>query len=136
MGVVVDTCIWVDVERKRLSHIDVADFIQNDAVYLTPPVIAELEYGVHRAATVGQRNKRLAALNKIKKKPCLIMDEQTGEIFGRLAADLDRQGNPARHRVNDLWIAALAIQNGFSVLTRNAKDFEDVAGLDVLCLSE
>ena len=44
MGVVVDTSVWIDIERKRLTHTHVAERIGNDAVYLAPPVVAELEY--------------------------------------------------------------------------------------------
>jgi len=34
----------------------------DEPVYLAPPVIAELEYGVHRARTAAQRNRRASAL--------------------------------------------------------------------------
>ena len=134
MGVIVDTSIWVDVERQRLTHTALADLLGDEPVYLAPPVIAELEYGVNRAQTAGQRNKRAAALAKIRMKPCLIMDRETGDLFGKLAAELDRKGRPSKHRVNDLWLAALAIQHGFRLLTNNPDDFRDVPGLDLIPL--
>lgn len=136
MGVIVDTSIWVNVERKQISHVDVADAIENDDVYLAPPIIAELEYGVSRAKTAAQRNKRLSAIAKIKKKPCLIIDKYTGELFGVLAAELDAMGKPAKYRIQDLWIAALAIQHNYKVLTQNEKDFLDIPGLDVIVLKK
>ena len=132
MGVIVDTSIWVGVERGRITPDQVARITDNDAVYLAPPIVAELEYGVLRAKTEAQRNRRLAAVSKIKRRPSLMIDNETGEIFGRLAEYLDRQGRPARHRVQDLWISALAIQYGYRVLTQNQKDFVDVPGVDVL----
>lgn len=134
MGVIVDTSIWVNVERKVISHIDVSEVVNNDDVYLAPPIIAELEYGVSRAKTLAQKNKRLSAIAKIKKKPCLIIDKYTGELFGKLAAELDSMGKPAKYRVQDLWIAALAIQHNYKVLTQNEKDFIDIPGLDVVVL--
>ena len=72
MGVIIDTCIWIDVERGKITHIQVATATRNMPAYLSPPVLAELEYGVNRAKTTKQRNIRRAALLKIKKKPCLI----------------------------------------------------------------
>ena len=33
-----------------------------------------------------------------------------------------------------VWIAALAIQHGYRVLTRNASDFRDVPGLDFVVI--
>jgi len=134
MGVVVDTSIWVHVERGHLTHLDVARATGNDDVYLTPPVIAELEYGVSRARTPAQRARRESALARIRRKPCLIVDRDTGELFGRIVAELDNVGRPSTHRVQDLWIAAIAVQNGFRVLTENERDFRDVPGLDVVIL--
>ena len=134
MGVIVDTSVWVNVERGALTHIDVAEAIGNDNVYLAPPVLAELEYGVNRARTPAQRAKRQSALARIRKKPCLIIDRDTGELFGRMAAELDSLGTPSTHRVQDLWIAALAVQNGLRVLTENGRDFQDIPGLEVVVL--
>jgi hypothetical protein len=37
-------------------------------------------------------------------------------------------------RVNDLWLAAQAVQRDFRVLTANAKDFADIAGLQMVVL--
>ena len=64
--------------------------------------------------------------------PCLVIDAETGVTFGRLAADLDAAGRPSTHRVQDLWLAALAVQHNLKVLTQNAKDFQGIPGLMVL----
>ena len=37
-------------------------------------------------------------------------------------------------RVNDLWLAAHAIQRDFRLLTSNAKDFADIPGLHTVVL--
>jgi len=134
MGVILDTSIWVDIERGKLAPADVASVTGDEPVYLVPPVIAELEYGVHRARASAQRNKRASALARIRRKPCLSIDRDTGEVFGRLAADLDSSGKPSKHRVQDVWIAAIAIQHNLGVLTQNEKDFAGIAGLQVLSL--
>ena len=132
MGVIIDTSIWVDVERGRLSAADVARVTGIEPVYLVPPVVAELEYGVHRARTAAQRNKRASAVARIKTKPCIGIDRETGAVFGRLAADLDSLGTPSTHRVQDVWIAAIAIQHNLKVLTQNIRDFEGIPGLEIL----
>jgi predicted nucleic acid-binding protein len=132
MGVVIDTNVWADVERGKLTAEAVAAATGDEPVYLTPTVLAELWYGVHRAKSEAQRTKRLAAMTRIRRKPCLGIDGATGEIVGRIAADLDSRGRPATHRLNDLWIAAIAIQHGFAVLTRNPDDFGDIPGLRVI----
>lgn len=132
MGVIIDTSVWIEIERGRLAPADIAAITGPEPVYLAPPVLAELEYGVQRARTPDQRHKRAAALVRIRKKPCLVIDGETGLTFGRLAADLDKAGRPAAHRIQDLWLAALAVQHNLKVLTQNAKDFQGVPGLTVL----
>jgi len=134
MGVIIDTSVWVDVERGRLAPLDVARVTGDAPVYAAPPVLAELEYGAYRAVEPGQRHRRLSALARIRRKPCLVIDGETGATFGRLAADLHGSGRPHRHRVNDLWIAALAVQHNLAVLTRNRQDFADIPGVRVLSL--
>lgn len=134
MGAIVDTCVWVDIERGRLKPVEVAGAIDNAPVYLTPCILAELQYGVERAATPEQRNLRLSALARLRRKPCLVVDHDTGLLFGSLAAQLDSRGTPSRHRLHDLWIAASALQHGLAVLTRNGPDFSDVPGLRVVLI--
>jgi len=134
MGVILDTSIWVDVERGRLSPRDVASLTRDEPIYIVPPVIAELEYGVHRASDDGQKTRRASALARIRRKPCLNIDKDSAEIFGRISASLDAKGRPVKHRTHDLWIAAVAIQHNLSVLTRNRSDFEDIPGLKLLSI--
>jgi predicted nucleic acid-binding protein len=133
--VIIDTSIWVDVERGRLAPADVAAITGDDPVYLAPPVLAELEYGIHRAKTAAQRNRRAAAVARIRRKPCLVIDAETGVTFGRLAAGLDAKGRPSTHKIQDLWLAALAVQHNLGLLTANTRDFDGVPGLTVLALA-
>lgn len=132
MGVIVDTCIWIDVERGTISPADVARYTGEEPVFISPVSIAELAYGTENAPTQPLRQKRLAALNRLKKKPSLLIDEETGAIFGSLAAQLRKSGRGADFRVQDVWIASQAIQHGHRLLTRNPGDFTDIPGLDLV----
>jgi predicted nucleic acid-binding protein len=67
-------------------------------------------------------------------KPQLRITVETGETFGSLAAKLRKAGRDPHVRVNDLWLAAQAIQRGFRLLTSNAKDFADIPGLKLVVL--
>jgi predicted nucleic acid-binding protein len=49
-------------------------------------------------------------------------------------AKLRKAARDPHVRVNDLWLAAQAIQRGFRLLTSNAKDFADVPGLQLVVL--
>ena len=83
------------------------------------------------ALDAGIRLRRLAAIDRLKKKPFIIIDENTGDIFGRLAASLREQKRDHAYRVQDLWLASQAIQKGFKLLTSNEKDFRDIPGLEL-----
>lgn len=78
------------------------------------------------------RNERFVALQRLKKMPVLMIDELTGEIFGRIAASLRKKGKQAHYRIQDIWLAAQAIQNNNYFLTHNLKDFEDIGGLKLV----
>ncbi len=136
MGFLIDTCIWVDVERGRISPQDVSYYTGKEPVFISPVSIAELTYGAEIAQDESIRQKRIAALNRLKKKPVLIIDETTGDIFGRLSAALIRQGRGARFRIQHIWLASQAIQHGYKFLTLNKKDFMDIQGLDLVVFEE
>lgn len=132
MGFLIDTCIWIDVERGALSPADVSTVTGSDPVFLSPVTIAELKFGAETAKTPDLRQKRLAALARLKKKPLLMIDETTGEIFGDIAAQIRKKGARYRYRVQDLWLASQAIQHGYRFLTHNLRDFTDIPGLALI----
>ena len=132
MGVLIDTCIWIDVEQGNLAPADIVAVTGTQPVYLSPVTIAELKFGAECAATPAIRQQRLASLARIRVKPVLRIDETTGEIFGSIAAQLKTSGKSHRPRIQDLWLASQAVQHGFTLLTRNIKDFEDIAGLVIV----
>ena len=136
MGWVIDTCIWVDVERKTLVPNDVERFTGRDPVYMSPVTVAELSAGVENTQDENAKAKRQAALTRLMRKPCLHIDEDTGLIFGSLAGRLKKEGRAREHRIQDIWIAASAIQHGHKLLTRNVKDFKDIPGLDLVVYPE
>lgn len=134
MGYLIDTCVWIDVEQGRLAPADVAAITGVEPVYLSPVTLAELQFGAEVATDETIRQKRLAALRRLQRKPLQPIDGNTGEVFGRLAASLQATGRNPRARVNDLWLASQAIQWGYRLLTRNGADFQDIPGLDLVLI--
>lgn len=132
MGFLIDTCIWIEVERGALGPADVAAYTGNRPVFISPVTLAELSFGAEIAKTHGIRQKRLASLDRLRKKPFVPIDENTGLLFGRIAAHLQREGRGHRYRVQDIWLASQAIQRGLKLLTTNRKDFQDIPGLDLV----
>jgi len=106
MGFLIDTCIWIDVERGSIAPADVSRYTANEPVFISPVTLSELAFGAEMAVTEPIHQKRLASLNRLRKKPFVIIDNNTGEVFGRLAAYLRREGKDHRYRVQDLWLAS------------------------------
>jgi predicted nucleic acid-binding protein len=73
-------------------------------------------------------------LRRLRRKPQLRITVETGETFGSLAVKLRKSGRDPHVRINDLWLAAQAIQRGFRLLTSNMKDFADIPGLKLVVL--
>jgi hypothetical protein len=67
VGFLIDTCIWVEVERGRMAPSDVASFTGEEPVYLSPVTIAELRFGAEIAANPDLRQKRLAAVERLRR---------------------------------------------------------------------
>ena len=134
-GYLADTGILVEVERGRLSAADLETIIGKGSVYASPISIAELAQAAEMPPEEHVRVRRRATVRRLREKVILPIDGATGEIFGQLAFSLVQKGrgSPA-HRVQDIWLAAQAIQHKLRLITYNRKDFDDVPGLDVQVL--
>lgn len=135
-GYLVDTGIWVEVERGRLSAADLSAIIGNASVYASPVSIAELVQAAEIPPEEHVRQRRRATVQRLREKVILPIDGATGGIFGKLAFGLVQKGRGSPvHRVQDIWLAAQAIQHKLRLITYNRKDFDDVPGLDVQVLA-
>jgi predicted nucleic acid-binding protein len=135
MGWVIDTSLWIAVERGSLAAADIHAITRQDPVYLSPINIAEMTFGFHLLRSGPQKQRVGAMLRRLRRKPQLRLTVETAETFGLLAARLRKAGRDPNVRVNDLWLAAQAIQRGLQLLTSNARDFADVPGLQMVVLT-
>ena len=134
MGWLIDTNIWIAVERGTLAAADVHAITRQEPVYLSPVNIAEIRFGVELLSSGLQKQRATAMLRRLHRKPQLRITIQTAETFGMLAAKIKKAGRDPHVRVNDLWLAAQAIQRDLRLLTSNARDFADIPGLKVVVL--
>lgn len=134
MGFLIDTNIWIAIERGRLSAADIHAVTRQAPVYLSPVNLAEIRFGIDLMTDVKQKNKAMAMLRRMRRKPLLRIGAETAETFGALAARLAKSGRGPDFRIQDLWLAAQAIERKFTLLTANARDFSDVPGLKFLAV--
>jgi hypothetical protein len=134
VGWLIDTSIWVAVERGKLSAGDVHAITRQDPVYLSPVNVAELRFGLELPTTASLKQRAARMLRRLRRKPQLRITLETAEVFGSLAARLRKAGRHPDVRINDLWLAAQAVERDFRLLTSNPKDFEDIPGLKLVAL--
>jgi len=134
MGFLIDTNLWIAVERGKLSAADIHAITRQSPVYVSPVNLAELRFGCELIGNAKQKLRATAMLRRLRRKPLLRITGETGEVFGSLAARLEKAGRGSHFRVQDLWLAAQAVQRDFTILTANPKDFRDVPGLKFIAV--
>ena len=134
MGWLIDTNIWISVERGKLAAADIHAITRQEPVYLSPVNIAEIRFGVELLSSGLQKQRATTMLRRLHRKPQLRITIQTAETFGMLAAKIKKAGRDPHVRVNDLWLAAQAIQRDLRLLTSNGRDFADIPGLKTVVL--
>jgi len=135
MGFLIDTNLWIAIERGRLSAADIHAITRQAAIYLSPVNLAEICFGIDLMVDAKQKHRAMAMLRRMRRKPLLRIGAETAEVFGTLAARLAKSGRGHDFRIQDLWLAAQAVERKFALLTGNAKDFRDVPGLKFVTVS-
>ena len=88
MGWLIDTSIWIAVERGQLGAADLHAITRQEPVYLSPINVAELQFGVDLLRSGALKQRAAAALRRMRRKPQLRITVETAEVFGSLAAAL------------------------------------------------
>ena len=135
MGFLIDTNLWIAIERGVLSAADIHAITKQAPVFLSPINLAEVRFGIELMTDAKQKQRAMATYRRMRRKPLLRITADTAEVFGILAGKLTRSGRGHTFRIQDLWLAAQAVQRKFTLLTSNAKDFQDVPNLKVVVVN-
>lgn len=92
-----------------------------DEVLMPVPVIAELRYGFLNGTKGRQNEAFLTRFLDAPRVEILVCDEDTTRHFATLKVQLKQRGTPIP--INDVWIAALVLQHGGVLYTRDT-DFD------------
>jgi len=124
-SVLLDTTIVVSVLR-RVPGMQERLKSANE-LYLPLFALGELEYGVSHSNQPEKQSQALALF--LQGVDLLFPSEATTKQYGKIKSELARAGTPIPE--NDVWIAALAIEHGLPLATRDAH-FNRINGLAVL----
>jgi tRNA(fMet)-specific endonuclease VapC len=97
-----------------------------DNVVTSLIVAGELRFGMEKSMSDLQRGNLETLVGMIAVLP---LEPPVDREYGRIRADLERQGTPIG--ANDLWIAAHALALGLTLVTDNVSEFSRVKGLRV-----
>ncbi len=89
--------------------------------------VGELRFGAEKSQA---RARALATIDELAQmiQPCAL-PKAAAEHYGRIRAALQELGQPIGN--NDLWLAAHALAEGWTLVTNNTREFDRVPGLRV-----
>lgn len=118
MGIVLDTSVLIERERKAGAREVYAAAHPDGPLGLSVMTAAELFHGVHRAETAARRLKRSAFVEYVLASfPVFDFDLTLSRLYAELWVTLERKG--VKIGAHDLIIGATAIARGDRVLTLN-----------------
>lgn len=116
-----DTSVVIDLFRNNPA---IVDRVSGKSVMLCSPVMGELYFGAFKSAQPGiQRVKIDKFANAI---PVFAIDRNTSDLYASIKWALQIKGKPIPE--NDMWIAAVALQQGFTLASRD-KHFSEISNL-------
>ncbi len=100
-------------------------------IYISSVTLCEIEFGLALMPAGKRRDTLLANMRELARVDfegrCLSLNADCAQAYGSLAASQQKNGRACS--TEDAMIAAIAITNKFTLVTRNTKDFEGIEGL-------
>ena len=98
-----------------------------DELAMSVITVGELRYGAEKS---NNRERAVATINQLVRmiQPHAV-PLSAAEHYGQIRAGLQQQGLPIGN--NDLWLAAHAMAEGWTIVTNNTREFERVPGLQI-----
>ena len=93
-------------------------------IVAVPPVIGELCFGAQKSNRVTENLRKIDIL--VQQSIVFSCDLETAQWYGIIKNQLRRKGSPIPD--NDIWIAAIAMQHGLILVTRDTH-FDEVESL-------
>ncbi len=128
-----DTSVLIDIIRGNESVRELSDKIDKTEIIpsIASPSIVELIKGINlkdnlKYIRIEKREKIGEILSRFS---ILSLDMESAVLAGKIEAELINKGKMVD--IEDIMIAAIAIENDETLITRNTKHFENIKGLKV-----
>ena len=97
---------------------------QAGEVFVPSIVLGELNYGAGKSARADENIARIDEF--AANSAVLVCDTETAQHYGQIKNALRAKGRPVPE--NDIWIAAIAVQHGLTLVSRDAH-FQEIDSL-------
>jgi tRNA(fMet)-specific endonuclease VapC len=126
MGIVIDTDVLIDLLRDKEYVVSKIRSLEKNQELATTDINAfELYFGAYNS---GDKVRNITSTKGLLKTLTMIhTKEDSMETAGRIFAERKAKGKMIE--IRDLLIAAIALQNGYKILTNNRGHFEGIEGL-------
>lgn len=124
-NILLDTNIVIELFKGNEAII--ANLEDRDMVDIPYVVLGELLLGAYRSANLKKHKSEISSF--LKRCNVIGANAETSDTYGTIKAELLQKGKPIPE--NDIWIAAVAKQYGYTLVTRD-KHFNEVNGLRVV----
>jgi tRNA(fMet)-specific endonuclease VapC len=121
-----DTCVYIARGKDRRLEARLTQTATGD-IAVSAVTYGELAYGAAKSKWSDLAEQNLNAL--VINTRILPIDDKVAAAYGKLRADLERQGRIIGN--NDLWIGAHALSLGLTLVTNNEREFRRIEGLSV-----
>jgi len=130
MGIIFDTSVIIDIERRHESIASLSVGREEEPFGISVITASELLHGVERANTEERKLRRQAFVEKvIESFPVFSFDLMVGRIYAHIWATLvQKKLSVGAH---DLIIAATAISLDYTVVTINTRNFNKIEGVKI-----
>jgi tRNA(fMet)-specific endonuclease VapC len=120
-----DTNIIIALFASEATIID--NLAQADEVFIPSIALGELYYGARKSGRLQENLERIEEL--VVNSTVIGCDADTAHQYGDIKNRLKIKGRPLPE--NDVWIAALALQYGLTLVTRDAH-FQEIEDLQII----
>jgi tRNA(fMet)-specific endonuclease VapC len=124
-GSLVDTNIIIKVLNGNDEAVELFDSL--DEIYISVITVGELIYGAYKSS---RKRENISLFESfLSEYPLIAVNDEISRIYGEIKAELVVKGINIPE--NDLWIAAIAIFNNFSLVTFD-QHFNNISKLRLL----
>lgn len=130
MARLVDSSVFIDVERKGAAIEELAQLLPGGELVLAAVTASELLAGGLLSTPGARRTRRKAFVEGVLAQlRVLPFDLKVAREYARVGAELRRVGQPIG--IHDLQIAATALAANIGIVTGNPRDFSRITGLSI-----